>query len=235
MPAFEDDAWDEEQWEAFLRDNDRRVDRYMELFFTFLRKHPRPPEADAEAIAAWKEQLRAFLRNKGWRRDDLILPFIWLDEDPSDDEHELLDLADEFIEADLDADDVPFDDLEHLPLYRHAFELTSEVLDWAHGLEGDLKDSNLVQFCSHVMQIPANIARGHGIGIDREGLGGNIACVKRGLNEANDALDLLRLMKSAPYMDAATYRAVYERVYEVRNAMGLYVQDLRARFDLGID
>ena len=41
-----DDAWDEEQWEAFLRDNDRRVDRYLELFQGFLQEHPRPPEDD---------------------------------------------------------------------------------------------------------------------------------------------------------------------------------------------
>ena len=34
-------------------------------------------------------------------------------------------------------------------------------------------------------------------------------------------------MKHAPYMDADTYRHLYERAYEARNQMALYIQDLR--------
>lgn len=240
---YDDEAWDEERWEAFLRDNDKRVDRYMELFYRFMTKHPRPDRGDESAFAAWKETLRTFIAEKGWRREDIVLPFLWLDEDPSDeatDEREEIGLffdgeADEdfFDEEDPFADDL--DDFQSLPIYQHAFELSVYALDWAHGLSGEVKDSTLVHFCSHITQVPANIAKGHGLGTDRDGLGGNIACAKRGLADANAALDLLRQMKEASYMDTATYRHLSEHTFEVRNQLGVYIQELRARFNLGID
>ena len=194
---FEDEAWDEERWEAFLRANDQRADRYLDLFFHFFSDLPHPGP-DLEALEAAQD----------------FLP----DEERA-----------------FDDEDDPADDFRALPIYQQAFRLSTDVLDWANGLAGRSKDSTLVHFCAHAMQIAANIARGHGIGRDRDALGGNIACAKRGLADANAALDLLRQMKRASYMDAATYRRLYEETFETRNAVGLYIQDLRDRFDLGID
>ncbi|MDX1547255.1 MAG: hypothetical protein R3247_09725 [Rhodothermales bacterium] len=234
--GHDDDAWDEHRWEAFLRENDRRVDRYMELMFRFMEEHPRPDPADDGAMDAWKQHLRAFIQEKGWHRDDIALPFFWLEEDAEDAEDEEAAAPWQAFESDLDDEiDAPLDDFRDLPIYRHAFEYSITVLDWANALPGDVKDTTLVQFCNHTMQVPVNIARGTALGDDRDGLGGNIACAKRGIAEANAALDALRQMKRAPYMDAETYRTLYEQAYELRNALGLYIQDLRARFDLGID
>ena len=128
-----------------------------------------------------------------------------------------------------------FEALERLPVYRRACDFSTEVLDWAHALSGKDKNTRLVHFCSHVAQIPAHLARGYGIGHERDTLGGNIACAKRGLADANAALALLARMKRASYMDAVTYRRLYEQAYEVRNAIALYVLDLREQFNLGID
>jgi hypothetical protein len=122
-----------------------------------------------------------------------------------------------------------------LPVYEHASVLSVVVLDWANGLAGDVKDSQLVHFCAHIAQIPVHVARGHGIGYERDVIGGNIACVKRSLADANAALDLLRRMKHAQYMDAETYLPFYEQVYEVRNELAVYIQDLRDQFNLGVD
>src|SRR5690606_20628579 len=128
-----------------------------------------------------------------------------------------------------------FGDLGTLPIYRQAFDLATEVLDWSHTLPGAMKDSTLVQLCSHLMQIPADVAKGHGIGYEQDMIGGNIACVKRALADANAALDLLAESRDAPYMEGRRYARFYEAVFELRNALGIYVQDLRDRFDLGID
>lgn len=238
-PFFDDEAWDEERWEAFLRDNDKRVDRYMELFYRFMTKHPRPDRNDVEAFDAWKQTLRTFIAEKGWRREDIVLPFLWLDEDPSDEADDDPEEGDVFFDFEIDDDlfdDEPFeDDIQTLPIYQQAFELSAYVLDWANHLSGDVKDSTLVHFCAHITQITANIAKGHGLGTDRDGLGGNIACAKRGLADANAALDLLRRMKEVPYMDAATHRNLTEQTFEVRNQLGIYIQELRAQFNLGID
>ncbi len=73
------------------------------------------------------------------------------------------------------------------------------------------------------------------MGYDREVLGGNIACLKRGIKSANAALDLLMEMKLRSYMNPARYLEMYEQTYEVRNTVGLYIQELRERFNLGID
>ncbi len=241
MPAFfsDNENWDEERWEAFLRDHDKQVDRYMELMFRFMRKHPQPDPEETEAFASWKAALRAWLRDKGWRHGDVMLPFFWFGEEQAEEEHDDNE-AFSFIDGptpfddDADAEDT-FEALERLPVYQRACDFSAEVLDWAHALSSDVKDNRLIHFCSHVAQAPAHLARGFGIGHERDTLGGNIACAKRGLADANAALALLARMKSAAYMDAPTYRRLYEQAYEVRNAIALYVLDLRERFDLGID
>ena len=233
---FDDEAWDEERWEAFLREHDRRVDRFTELIFRFLRKHPQPDPEDTDAFASWQEALRAWLRGRGWQHEDVILQFIWLGaeeaEEALDDDAVLFGGSASF--AGEDAAEA-FDALERLPVYQRASRLSNDVLDWAHALSGDVKDSRLAHFCSHVAQVPAHLAQGYGIGHERDTLGGNIACAKRGLADANAALGLLARMKQSPYMDEPTYRHLYEQVYEVRNEVALYVQDLREQFNLGVD
>ena len=69
------------------------------------------------------------------------------------------------------------------------------------------------------------------MGYEREMLGGNIACAKRGLKAANDALGWLKEMKGARFLSQPQYMHFYEQTFEVRNNLGIYVQDLRGRFD----
>jgi hypothetical protein len=66
-------------------------------------------------------------------------------------------------------------------------------------------------------------------------IGGNIAYVKRSLVAANDALDALRTLRSAPYMSEKDYLRLYEATFEVRNAVALHVLRLRERFERGTD
>ncbi len=219
----EDEIWDEDRWESFLRENDKRVDRFMDLLFGFLADFP-PPEDDHDEVGrrAWEVHLRDFLRGNGFSPEDhLFLLFPDDDGTPTD--------------APAGDEDGALDQVRDLPVYQRAFHLATDVLDWANALPGDIKDSTLVQFCTHITQIPANIAKGHGIGLERDMIGGNIACAKRGLTAANAALHLLHEMKRASYMDPATYRSLYEQAFEVRNELGLHIQALRRRFDLGID
>ncbi len=228
-----DDIWDEEQWEAYLQESDRRTDRYMALMKGFLALHPQPEAHEEHALRMWKKALARFLRSKGWDQEELMLPFIEPEEEGHAEEgasgwpNMLLDA-----EEDADAQLADFRDLD---VYQQAFRVVQDVLGWADRIAGDAKDSTLVQFCNHVLQVPAQIAKGHAFGYDRETLGGNIACVKRGLAEANEALALLRSMRTSSYMTDATYRTLTEGVFELRNRVGLYVQELRERFNLGID
>lgn len=231
---FDDEIWDEHQWEAFLKKDDERVARYMKLLNRFLASHPMPKSDDPREDQAWKDAFSAYLIQHGLSLDDLEPSHFKDDAEEADDEGGL---AFEMSDEALALEDTPdaFDSFRQLPVYQMAHGLTLEVLSWSDGLPGSIKDSVLVQFCSNVMQISANIAKGHGMGFDKDVLGGNIACLKRGIQAANHALELLREMKVKPYLSNTVYKELYESTYEVRNAVGLYIQELRDRFNLGID
>lgn len=229
---MEEEVWDEHRWESFLRENDRRVDRYMTDLYQFLERNPQPDPSDEDAMLLWKAKMRSFMEARGWADPESPLNEeveAELDEPP-------LGLEDLVSAANFFTD--PEDDVEgvhSIPIYNRAVALGTNVLAWANVIPGDQKDSTLVQFCSHIMQIAANIAKGHGIGYEHDMIGGNIACVKRGLGAANTALSLLHELRGVPYLDEAMYARLYEETFEVRNEVGLYVQDLRRRFELGVD
>lgn len=229
MSAYGDEIWDEEQWEAFLQRSDARYSHYMDLLFAYLNDHPPPAPGDAAGRRAWERRLYLFLREKGFDNDPSLMPPTPEAEDEGEEAPALEDL---FLPPDEVVQRYSFRDI---PVYGKAFELASRVLEWANSLPGDVKDSSLVQFCSSITQIPSNIAKGHSIGYEQDMIGGNIACAKRGLAAANSALDQLHELKRVAYLDDARYRRFYEQTFEVRNELGLYVQDLRARFNLGID
>ena len=231
---FDDEIWDEDQWEAFLKKDDDRVAKYMKLLNRFLAEHPLPKTDDRGREQEWKDAFNAYLIQHGLVLDDMEHELLRGDADAIDEEGTLSFGGGEE-ELDLDEEFNSFESLQQLPVYQKAGALTSEVLSWSDALPGSIKDSELVQFCSNIMQITANIAKGHGMGYDREVLGGNIACLKRGIKSANAALELLREMKSRSYLTTDRYRELYEQTYEVRNTLGLYIQELRDRFNLGID
>lgn len=224
-----DEIWDEHRWERFLRENDRRVDHFMGHLYGFISHNPLPAQDDPEAIARWEADLRAFLTAKGWPSDEGAALDFFAD-DVADEETDALDVYDE--EEDFDD---RFDEPPKPDVYHKAVDLSEHVLAWSNTLPGRAKDSTLVHFCTYVTQIGSNIAKGHGIGYEQDVIGGNIACAKRGLAAANSALELLPELRADVGMTAAPYLTLYERVFEVRNALGLYIQELRSRFDLGID
>lgn len=226
------EIWDEERWEAFLEENDRRIEHYMLILFRFMSENPPPGSDKNDDRKQWERELRDYLLSNGLSPDE-ALPRALSDMWSEDDDEQTEDVEPPILQTEP-GDDV-LDNIERIPVYLNAQRLASRALRWSNRLPGRVKDSTLVQFCSHLVQIPSNLAKGHGIGYEMEMLGGNIACAKRALSSANDALDLLREMKSASYMERGLYRSFYEECYELRNQIGVYVQDLRGRFDLGVD
>lgn len=231
---FGDEIWDENQWESFLKKDDDRVARYMKLFNQFLAENPLPNAEDEQGSQLWKDSFKAYLIQHGLPLEEFESnQYQNDDEERLDNEFRSLDLPED--DLILDEDREAFEALLQIPVYQNAYDLTTRVLAWSDSLPGAVKDSELVQFCSSVMQTTANVAKGHGMGYEREVLGGNIACLKRAIQSANNALDLLMEMKSRPYFSTESYANLYESAYEVRNGIGLYIQELRDKFNLGID
>jgi four helix bundle protein len=227
----DDEIWDEDRWEAFLRETDRRMDRRLQLFYRFSAEFPRPATVDETAHRQWIEKLRQYFVENGFGADD---GFIRMFEPISDEDVPEWMLDSSAVDA-YEADDDEPPTFESLEVYDQAMTLAADVLRWTNALPIDDKDSTLVHFCAAVTQIPANLAKGSAFGTEREMIGGFIACTKRALGNANEGLDHLRDLRSAAYMDDSAYHRLYERLFEVRNAVALYVQELRERFDLGID
>lgn len=230
---FNDDIWDEERWESFLRKDDERIARYMKIVNRFLDKYPPPGSTDKEVQIKWREAFKAYLIQYGWQSDE-VESALFRSEPTEHSERYDVDAEEtlDFFEMSSGQD---FDELAVLPVYRDALALTRDVLEWSDQLPGAVKDSTLVQFCASIMQITANIAKGHGMGLEQEMIGGNIACLKRAIQSANVSLGLLSEMKDEVYMDVVRYRMIYEEVYEIRNQIGIYIQELRDRFYRGID
>ena len=230
---FDDDIWDEERWEAYLRNDDERVAHYMKIVNRFLDKHPPPRTSDKDVQMAWREAFKAYLIQYGWQSDEAESALFRSDSTESPDRSDL-DFSETigFMEMHVENE---MEELSFVPVYREALSITRDVLHWSDHLPGAVKDSTLVQFCASIMQITANIAKGHGMGLERDMIGGNIACLKRAIQAANVSLALLPEMKNRTYMTATRYRVLYEVVYELRNAIGIYIQELRDRFYRGID
>ncbi len=66
------EIWDEERWEAFLEENDRRVEHYMMLLFRFMSANPPTGVEGSSERRRWERHLREHLLSKGMSADDLL-------------------------------------------------------------------------------------------------------------------------------------------------------------------
>ena len=218
--SFQDDdepeIWDEFQWEEFMREADKRTEKYSQLFEKYL-DHP-----DRDNIIA---------KEMGW--DHL------LDESEDDDKW------DEFFDVDIIEDGeewkeltgyepTEFDSFEKLPVHRLAYQYTIDSIDLIENRFENENDESLQAFARSVIIPPAKIAGGFGMGFELESLGGNIANCKRGLNAANRMLTALQGLRDKKILDEKTFQDFYSRGKEVRDELGIYIVELRERFRRGI-
>jgi hypothetical protein len=231
-----DEIWDEHEWEAHLRENDQRTDLYMKDFNDFVTDNPMPASEDKKVLRDWDRRLDEFMAARGW---EFHGEDIFGDDEEEDDVNELFMLDDSFLDEEHDEEEdgalLGRDDFRDLPVYQRTYDTAIGVLQWANALPSEVKDSSLVHLCNNLLQMPTNVAKGHAYGFQRQMLGGYIACVKRALGAANNALNHIRELRDAPFMGGKQYREMYERIYECRNDLAVYVTDLRRRFELGID
>ena len=213
------EIWDEFKWEEFMKKQDKRVDRYMELFY----RYQNDPNRD-EIIA----------REMGWK---WILDDLHADEHQSSMDREEWQDGEEWKTATgLENDESSeLQHYKHLPVYRRSHEFALKAFHVAEQLSDSVnKDSSVVDFVSGAMIASAKIAGGTGIGDDLEELGGNIAFCKRGLAAANLAVTALREMMEKKIIVDSSYRELLEEATEVRNAIALHILELREKFRRGV-
>ncbi|HYQ87351.1 MAG TPA: hypothetical protein VES59_08940 [Bacteroidota bacterium] len=202
----EKEIWDEFRWEEFMREQDRKVERCMDLIF---RAH-----SIARAIG-W-----------GWMPGP-----VW--GAAPDREDEELDEGEEWKASVGFGENEPFcvGDCAGIPVYLLAQSFALRALRLVDSLPEHARlASAVVDFVSSAMIAPAKIAGGTSIGDDLEELGGNIAYCKRGLAAANCSIAALREMRQRRIVEGEVFFDLTREAAEVRNAIALHILDLREKF-----
>ncbi len=218
--AFNDneelEIWDEFQWEEFMKETDKRTEKYSKLFEKYI-DHP-----DRDNIIA---------KEMGW--DHLLNES---EDDDFWDEIAHFDYVEEGEEWKLATGFKPeeFESFENLPVYQLAYEFSIDCLNLIEDQLENKNDESIHSFARSVIIPPAKIAGGFGMGFELESIGGNIANCKRGLHAANRTLTALQELRDKKLLDQKTFQDFYNRAKEVRDELGIYIVELRERFRRGI-
>lgn len=256
--------WDEHRWESHLNDIEQRSEqlrrfittdpnRSLPRWMSLMEDHDSPDAVDTFI----EEEL---LLDEAYFPDD---DEEWDDEDDDIDDDDVFfqddagfDGASDGFFADSEEDDGAEDDFDHgeewkmlsedytlsdygslenLEVYQRSRLLTIGILDWADSLDESALAQPVHDLVETCLRVTAKLAGGFSCGFDHDYLGGNIAYTKKALEAANAALVLLQSLKPAGLLTPSAYATLHGELFEVRNDIGVYVQQLRERFRFGVE
>ncbi len=251
--GFDNDQWDEFKWEAHLNEVEKKSEQ-LRKFITSDPKGNTPrwitllqeSRNEDDAFEAYVEE--ELLMDEAYfpeEEDD------WEDEDDDwDDEDFLFGLNEEgFMDQEDDLDEFDegeqwkslseeylysdFSSLEDLHTYFYAKELAVDILRWAENVPAKAQSKEFQEFVEETLKIGAKLAGGHSFGFEPEYIGANIAYSKKALASANRALELMPSLKKRSLLQKKEYLDFHAELFELRNDIGIYVQELRDQFHLG--
>lgn len=209
-PVEPERHWTEAEWERFLLDNERLMDRYQRVW----EEHPEK---------RWKDPLDLYYKV----HYDLDAPEESEGEagdTPASTEPEPGDAGNAFEGAVGDEQG----DVHGIPAYQLAYAFANAALDYVGQDESEPGGPSSLrqQWCLHALRIAADIAGGHGLGYEEDTLCGNIVKNRWALGHANEAQRLLRLLiereGATPASEALLLRlpplitALEDRIAELR-------------------
>jgi|SRR6056297_457547 len=169
-----------------------------------------------------------------WDDDD----FFFLDEDfpfDQDDDEDDYESGESWKELSEEYSMDEFGSIENLSVYKESRNFAVDVLKWGESINPHYQSKPVHDFVSNTLIISAKLAGGYSFGFDLDVLGGNIAYTKKALYSANEALLNLQRLKNGKLLDSELYFEFHNRLFEIRNNIGVYVQELRDRFNTGMD
>lgn len=186
-PEELENYWTEAQWEQFMWDNEKLMDRYEQV----MRGNP---------DRVWRDPLDLYHKvhydlDLGEEREP----------EPSG-EPELAEVEDIYAsEGPVEPAEAERDDFRQIPAYKLAFEFATAALEYLKRFESEKagRDPLRDEFCRHALRIAADIAGGHGLGDDEGALCGNIVKNRWALNHAQEARQLLQqiLEHEGPHLE----------------------------------
>lgn len=201
MPEdFEDEVWDEEQWEHFMQEADRKVEEYLEKFEEELLSKKEFPDGEEDSYPLPGEQEEGRSDEEQWKRPDSE----WYDGEGDE-------------------------SFRNLAVWRTAFRFASEAKRFVER-SGTPKrhEINYQTLLEHCLTIPAKIAGGHSMGYDREVLEGNIACCKRALKDADECVEALERIRIKEKPTKEVLR-LYGSALQTRNGVAEWISELRRK------
>ena len=175
--------WTESDWEQHLLDNEKLMDRYEAVW-------------NENPHRRWDDPVDLYM--KAHHGIDLGESIETTTLDPAEQICLEEKTKDVFSSHDSEAEesfpsassrDVILDELDSISAYHQAFELSSAVLDFfqKYPIQDSFSQSLQREFSFHILRIAADIAGGHGLGYDEQGLCGNIVKNRWALGHAQDA------------------------------------------------
>jgi hypothetical protein len=210
-----DRAWDEYDWERFLKQQDQKTEKYMELLEKYL-DDPQRDEiiaremgwSDLRGEKDWSEEVDALL-NDDWRADD---------------------------ESDLVREEQKtsaLDSFEEHSLYRAAFALTvwiDKLFDQYPSLQNE---PAAVKLATHAALASAKLAAALSDD-DVDELGMTIAYLKRALKAITVSMEAATRLLSEKLVAASQHAVLQQRLFQVRDGiitlMGEYRREWRRHF-----
>lgn len=244
--GFNDEIWDEHKWEAHLDEVEKKSDQLRRFISSD------PKGNTPRWITLLQESLSEDDAFEAYVEEELLLDEAyfpeededWADEDDYDDDDFLFGEYEEFEdddEEDFDSgeewkalsDDFADSDygaLENLHIFNRSKHLAVEILRWAESVPPKYQNKAFQEFVGESLKIGAKLAGGYSFGYEHEYLGANIAYTKKALKSSNLALALLQAQRAEEYFSAEDYANYHGILFELRNDIGVYVQELRDRF-----
>ncbi|MGN8225513.1 hypothetical protein [Gracilimonas sp. BCB1] len=254
--GFDDEQWDEFKWEAHLNE----VEKKSEQLRKFIASDPKgniprwltllkESQNEDDAFEAYVEE--ELLMDEAYFPED---EDDWDDEDDDwDDEDFLFGLNEDGFMDQTDEDFDDFDEgeewkslsdqyahtdygsLEDLDAFYEAKEFAVDILKWAETVPVKQQSEDFQEFVDESLKIGAKLAGGHSFGFEPEYIGANIAYSKKALASANHALELLQSLKKKSLFLKKEYLEFHSVLFELRNDIGIYIQELRDQFRLGLE
>lgn len=255
--GFDDGKWDEFKWETHLNEVEKKSEQ-LRKFITSDPKGNTPrwltllkeSQSENDAFEAYVEEEllmdEAYFPEEeddwdeeedDWDDEDFLFGFSeegLPDSDEEDDVDEFdrgeewKSLSDEYRHSD-------YGTLDNLQEYFSAKELAVDILKWAETVPAREQSKEFQEFVDEILKIGAKLAGGHSFGFEQEYIGANIAYSKKALASANHALILIQQLKKKSLFQKKNYLTIHSELFELRNDIGIYIQELRDQFRLGLE
>lgn len=251
----QDPIWNEHEWESHLDEIEKRSEQLRKFITSDPNENVprwisllRESFDEMDAVEAFIEEELLFDEayfpedEDDWEDDDddeIDDDFFFREEIPpfleSDDEEDDFDYGEDWKELSDDFTYSDYGSIENLGVYQRSIDLAVDVLKWGESVPATMQHQYVHEFVSNILRIGAKLAGGYSFGFEIDVLGGNIAYTKKALKSSNTALEKLQEMKDEPVITSKRYADFHARLFEVRNDIGIYVQELRDKFRFGLE